>query len=168
MTEVAAELKAWSWGHFEFDWSVEGPFTADYTQLQPDDRTEVAPVGWSAANRRTGNPEGYPCQSYPCSCNEAFAQLDVLGAHAAAREGVNIGSYDYVSYWLPGCPRYQWGAWEGGRFVQKGQWEGGQFVQRGGHANQASVGSTSNLMVACWDTAEQTLAHEFGHSCEQP
>ena len=166
MTEVAAELKAWSWGQFEFDWSVEGPFTTDYTQLQPEEwlgydgqtcsdcEKVAAPVGWSAANRRTGNPAGYPCQSYPCSCNEAFAQLDVLGAHAAAREGVNIGSYDYVSYWLPGCPRYAW--------------EGGQFVQKGGHANQASVGSTSNLMVACWDTAEQTLAHEFGHSCEQP
>ena len=156
MGVVADEMKAWSWGHFEFDWSVKGPFTADYTQLHPvpDDRTEVAPVGWSAANRRTGNLEDYPCQSYPCSCNEAFAQLDVLGAHAAAREGVNIGSYDYVAYWLPGCPRYVW--------------EGGEFVQKGGHANQASVGSTSLLMVACWDNAEQTLAHEFGHSCEQP
>ena len=154
MTIVADEMKAWSWGHFEFDWSVEGPFTTDYTQLQPDDRTEVAPVGWSAANRRTGNPAGYPCQSYPCSCNEAFAQLDVLGAHAAAPAGVNIGSYDYVAYWLPGCPRY----------VR----EGGLSVLKGGHANQASVGSTSLLMVACWDNAEQTLAHEFGHSCEQP
>ena len=166
MTVVADEMKAWSWGHFEFDWSVEGPFTTDYTQLQPEEwlgydgqtcsdcEKVAAPVGWSAANRRTGNPAGYPCQSYPCSCNEAFAQLDVLGAHAAAREGVNIGSYDYVSYWLPGCPRYVW--------------EGGEFVQKGGHANQASVGSTSCLMVACWDKAEQTLAHELGHTCEQP
>tara|TARA_B100000767_G_scaffold120542_1_gene114864 strand:+ start:355 stop:813 length:459 start_codon:yes stop_codon:yes gene_type:complete len=152
MEVVADEMKAWSWGHFEFDWSVKGPFTADYTQLHPvpDDRTEVAPVGWSAANRRTGNLEDYPCRSYPCSCHEAFARLDVLGAHAAALEGVDIGSYDYVAYWLPGCPKYKDGIWDGG------------------HANQASVGSTSLLMVACWDGAEQTLAHEFGHTCEQP
>ena len=152
MTEVAAEVKAWSWGHFEFDWSVKGPFTTDYTQLLSDDRTEV-PAGWSAAHRQTGVQTGYPCASYPCSCHEAFAQLDILGAHAAAAEGVDIGSYDYVAYWLPGCPRY----------VNKG---GIQVVQ-GGHANQASVGGTSLLMVACWDGAQQTLVHEFGHTCEQ-
>ena len=101
MTEVAAEMKAWSWGNFELDWSVAGPLTADYTQLQPDDRTGYpaiwsgdAPVGWSAAHRKTGVQTGYPCSSYPCSCNEAFAHLDVLGAHAAAAQGVDIGSYD--------------------------------------------------------------------------
>lgn len=149
-------MKAWSWGHFEFDWSVAGPFTADYTQLQPDHRTEVAPAGWRAKNRRSGNLEGYPqaCAGYPCSCNEAFTNLDVLGAHAASTSGVDIGSYDYVAYWLPGCPRYVL--------------EGGLSVLRGGHANQASVGSTSLLMVACWNGAEQTLAHEFGHTCERP
>ena len=145
-------MKAWSWGNFELDWSVAGPLTADYTQLQPDDRTGYpaiwpgdAPVGWSG---------GYPCSSYPCSCNEAFGHLDVLGAHAAAAQGVDIGSYDYVAYWLPGCPRY----------VN----EGGESVQKGKHANQASVGSGSLIMVACWKGAEQTLGHEFGHSCEQP
>lgn len=153
MTEVAAELKAWSWGNFEFDWSVEGPFTTDYTQLLSEDRTEV-PAGWSAAHRRTGVQTGYPCASYPCSCHEAFAQLDILGAHAAAAAGVDIGSYDYVAYWLPGCPRY----------VN----EGGIQVVRGGHANQASVGGTSLLMMACWNGAQQTLVHEFGHTCEQP
>ena len=155
MTEIAAEMKAWSWGRFEFDWSVAGPFTVDYTQLQPDDRAEVAPVDWSAANRITGNRKGYPCQSYPCSCNEAFANLDDLGAHAAALKGVNISSYDYVAYWLPGCPEYKVN-------------EDGIWVLDGGHANQASVGSTSLLMVACWDGAQQTLVHEFGHTCEQP
>ena len=161
MTEVAAEMKAWSWGSFELDWSVAGPLTADYTQLQPDDRTGYpatwsgdAPVGWSAAHRKTGVQTGYPCSNYPCSCNEALGYLDVLGAHAAAAQGVDIGSYDYVAYWLPGCPRY----------VN----EGGESVRKGWHANQASVGSGSLLMVACWKGAEQTLGHEFGHSCEQP
>jgi len=152
MTEVAREMKAWSWGHFEFDWSVAGPFTADYTQLQTDDRTEAAPVGWSAANRITGVQTSYPCDSYPCSCNEGFTKLDVLGAHAAAAAGVDIGSYDYVAYWLPGCPRYEI--------------EGGLSVYKGSHANQAQVGGTALLMVACWNGAEQTLGHEFGHNCE--
>ena len=98
MTEVAAEMKAWSWGNFELDWSVAGPLTADYTQLQPDDRTGYpaiwpgdAPVGWSG---------GYPCSSYPCSCNEAFGHLDVLGAHAAAAQGVDMAR---TTTWRTGC-----------------------------------------------------------------
>ena len=152
MTEVAAELKAWSWGNFEFDWSVEGPFTTDYTQLLSDDRADAAPDGWSAAHRQTGVQTDYPCASYPCSCHEAFVQLDILGAHAAAAAGVDIGTYDYVAYWLPGCPRY----------VNKG----GVLVLQGNHFPQASVGSDSLLMPGCWNGAQQTLAHEFGHTCE--
>ena len=58
-------MKAWSWGNFELDWSVAGPLTADYTQLQPDDRTGYpatwsgdAPVGWSAAHRKRASRRG--------------------------------------------------------------------------------------------------------------
>ena len=109
MTEVAAEMKAWSWGNFELDWSVAGPLTADYTQLQPDDRTGYpaiwsgdAPVGWSAAHRKTGVQKGYPCSSYPCSCNEAFCLSSGLLFHY--RRSISGKAHSWVASKVFGAP----------------------------------------------------------------
>ena len=102
-------MKAWSWGNFELDWSVAGPLTADYTQLQPDDRTGYpatwpgdAPAGWSAAHRKTGVQKGYPCSSYPCSCNEAFCLSSGLLFHY--RRSISGKAHSWVASKVFGAP----------------------------------------------------------------
>ena len=76
MTRVNTQMKHWSWGEFEFEWTVVGPFTAGYT---------AGDCG--------------RCNLLTCGADDK----NVLGAAAAEREGVDVNMYDFQMYWQHSC-----------------------------------------------------------------
>ena len=124
-------MKAWSWGKLEFDWTVAGPFESDYTTEPVTNRPDA---------RESGHFD-YPCWDYPCHCGElSSSKANDLGKVAAANSGVDVSSYDYVVYWMPGCPP-------------------------AGFSGTASVGGKFSLINGCNPGSAQTLGHELGHNC---
>ena len=88
MTRVNTQMKRWSWGEFEFEWTIVGPFktTGEYT----------------ATNCSTiiGTEPG---------------DKNKLGAAAADSAGIDVSGYDFQIFWQPRCSSAGFGgvAWIG-------------------------------------------------------
>ena len=72
MTRVNTQMKRWSWGEFEFEWTVVGPFTADY-----------------------------PTSNCANTFGRSASAKNILGKVAAEGAGVDVNSFDYQMYWQP-------------------------------------------------------------------
>lgn len=87
MTRVNTQMNRWSWGEFEFEWRIVGPFTADYTTSNCDNS-----IGNSAPAK------------------------NILGKAAAERAGIDVNSFDFQMYWHPNCQRSS-GGWRGIAYI---------------------------------------------------
>ena len=143
VTKLNTRLKRWSWGEFEFDFDVVGPYKTSNRGAVPFTKEGC---GGYLVNGRGSYNLGGGCLGTPTNGINDYCGRDTLGAEAALlQDGINVNNYDYQTYWQPPC---------------------GQL----GFAGAASVGGTKVILNGPGgndnsDYWAKVLGHEIGHNC---
>ena len=137
MMQLNTRFKRWSWGEFELDYKVVGPYK---TSNRGTVRFEKGTCGGQLVNGRGAYNLGGDCGP------NRYCGRDTLGAEAALlQDGINVNEYDYQVYWQPPCDKH---VFAGAAFV------GGNKVLLNGPGG--------NDEAKYW---AKVLGHEIGHNC---